>query len=140
MYLARLNEQERKNFLNLAYYTANVDEDFSIAEENLIDDYRKEMELFDYEPEKIEFEEGIEFFADKAEEKKNIIFIETFALVMADANYEKKEKDLINKMQQKFGFSDEKTDQLCQWVKDVIDIYAREIGRASCRERVYTKV
>ena len=125
MYLDRLNEKERKKFLNLAYYAANVDEEFSIEEENLIDNYRKEMGLFDYEPEKVEFEEGLEFFADKEVEKKNIIFIETFALVMADASYEKKEKDLINKMQQKFSFTDEQADELCQWVKDVIDIYAR---------------
>ncbi len=125
MYLNRLKQKEKENFLELAYYIANIDDDFAQEEENLIFTYRKEMELEDYEAKGIDFKQILNYFSNKNKEVKNIVFIESFALILADFSYDEEEEKFVNKMKETFAFSNKKKDELCQWVKDVIETYKK---------------
>ncbi len=47
MFLNRLTLEEKKAFLQLAHHIANIDEDFSKEERNIIDKYCMEMQIDD---------------------------------------------------------------------------------------------
>ena len=121
MYLSRLNQEEKEYFLELAHYMANSDKDFSRIEQDVIKNYCQEMGVEKYKKKSIDIDNIIRYFSRNT--TKNIVMLEILALAFMDGNYNLEEKKTISKIQQAFGFSDEKLRNFVQWVKNVINIY-----------------
>ncbi len=105
MYLALLNENQKKLFLGLAYNLASMDGDYSEQEKQMIDSYCMEMH--------IEFNDSIvdkevnnivnEMNETCNEQLKRVIIFESIGLAMSDGKYDEKEKDFIVMMTKTFG-------------------------------------
>lgn len=99
MYLALLNEKQKKLFFSLAYDLAASDGDFSEDEKMAIKSYESEMELelkmdeIDTDLDRIISEMNT---VCELREKKIIVF-ELIGLAMADYHYDDGEKDIIYK-------------------------------------------
>lgn len=105
MYLNLLNENEKKQFVNLAYNLASADGDYSEAEKILVQSYCQEMNIVFDENSNIEDTENIllSFQNHSNEQIKRIVIFELVGLVMVDGKYDETEKAIINKIENKFG-------------------------------------
>ncbi len=123
MFLGKLNIEEKVSFLKLAHYLARIDGDFARNEIETIKIYCMEMDI-----ENIEFEEGnfslekcLETF--KSEESRKIVLMELMALVYSDDNFDKKEKQIIKTIGDKFGFDNNTIFIYEQWSKAMLALY-----------------
>ena len=105
MYLALLNENEKVEFLELAYNLATIDGDYSEAEKNMIAGYCQELQIeFDEKAMVNPMDELIKKIAQNSNEKtKKIIIFELIGLAMADENYDNDERKIIANMENEFG-------------------------------------
>jgi len=109
MYLAILNEEEKKLFLGLAYHIAMADGVYCDEEKLMMFSYCKEMQIdLDEAITSKPVSDIIDEMADIcAEREKKIIVFETLGLALVDGNYDVSEQKLINIVAKKFGISDE---------------------------------
>lgn len=115
MYLSELTEKEKKMFLGLAYAVSCADSDVSNKEKDTIEQYCEEMNI-----EKPSFFENTADIIEKISatsnlQSKKIIVFELVGLAIIDSNYNKVEKDLIEKIATNFGLEND-------FVKNCYDI------------------
>ncbi len=98
MFLATLNLEQKKSFLKLAKYLANIDNHLHEEEQYLLNYYCYEMHIDDNIDDHEEFK--ISDLADLFKEKKEkrILLIELIALIIADSEYNEKEKEILNQI------------------------------------------
>ncbi len=104
MYLALLNDKEKELFLGLAYDIASADGNYSDAEKATIAGYCQEM-LYDFDEKTMvkSVDSIIEEFKQTDSKTKKIVVFEAMGLAMADGKYDSTEKEIIAKMEDKFG-------------------------------------
>lgn len=104
MYLALLDDKEKKLFLGLAYDLAAADGDYSDAERATIDGYCQEMFMdFDENTMIKPIETIIEGLECSTNQAKKIVVFELIGLAMADGNYDISERNIVAKMVDAFG-------------------------------------
>ncbi|MGM0411174.1 MAG: hypothetical protein ACQEQF_10495, partial [Bacillota bacterium] len=101
---------------------ANYNQDFAVEQQNVISNYKKELDLPYYKIKGLDFDKIIENFDNK---NKYIVFLEIFTLILADEKYDDDEQKFMNKLQEAFGISDEKKDEIGEWIIDFIEVHNR---------------
>lgn len=126
MFLNALNTQEKEVFLNLIINLANVDGEFSNEEQNQLSAYLAEMNLDLKEPEAYENHSSdlIASLQGSSDISKRIIFMELYALAVADGLNEE-EKNLLDSIQEAFGFSDSFTSEVLDWYTKLLPMYKK---------------
>ena len=122
MFLNRLNEDEKKAFLNLAHYIARVDEDFSEVEQNYIDSYCQEMQIDNIEFNEDEFSlvDTLEVFTTK--DAQRIVLLEIAGLIYSDDILHSSEERIINIIAKKFDFDSVKLLLYKEWAKTILSV------------------
>ncbi len=128
MFLHILNEKERKNFLDVAYYIANCDDDFAEEEKEMIRQYRRELELSESDyiiREKINLENVLGEFSKADRAVKNAIFMEIIALVFADDVFADEEKKIVENIMTMFKIGDGQFQKTKKWIEELKNLYGR---------------
>ncbi|MFW5794832.1 MAG: hypothetical protein ACOCV1_05045 [Bacillota bacterium] len=127
MFLDLLENKEQEKFLELAYFVANYNDDFAEEQQQLINEYRKEMLLTEdeYQIKGKEEKNIIKDFSKYEEDKKKMIYIETISLLLSDNKFDKKEKEIAEYIKNEFDLSQNFYDKAFNWVKDMFDLYNR---------------
>jgi hypothetical protein len=98
MFLNQLNEEEKINFIKLAYVVATKDGDYSKEEKKILVQYASEMgiELNINMFKNLEQEDLlIQSFNNSSSEVVKKIFIELIGLVLIDQEYQKEEDEIM---------------------------------------------
>ncbi|MEH7254146.1 MULTISPECIES: hypothetical protein [Bacillaceae] len=120
MFLAKLQKEEKRAFLELAFLIAKVDGNISVYENPVIAKYQKEMDLEDYSIKGIGIDEILKVF--KNDSSKNIVLIEILRLVYSDGIVHDKEKESIRFIKDQFGFDSNKYDTFKDWILGIKEL------------------
>ena len=120
MFLAKLQQEEKEAFLELAVLMAKVDGNLSIFENPVIVKYQKEMDLEDYTVKGGAIDEILKVFKD--ERSKNIVLTEILRLVYSDGIVHEKEKESIRLIKEHFGFDSNKYDNFKDWILGIKEL------------------
>ena len=96
MFLSRLNEKEKKIFLEFAMKIQMADGKTVPEEEKMIKEYCNEMKISFEEKDEITENEIIDFLNNSSLESKKIIIFEGIGLAYADGDYCGAEKEVID--------------------------------------------
>ena len=120
MFLAKLQQEEKEAFLELAVLMAKVDGNVSIFENPIIVKYQKEMDLENYTIKGVAIDEILKVFKD--ERSKNIVLTEILRLVYSDGIVHEKEKESIRLIKEHFGFDSNKYDNFKDWILGIKEL------------------
>jgi len=125
MFLHQLNNSERKAFIELAHLVANASGIINDQERQMIDTYSREMEISIKveDVEELSLEHIIAKFESEA--SKKVSFIEAIAIAYADGVYEEEEKQVINRIREAYGFSQEYYEDVKAWLISFNEIYLK---------------
>ncbi len=118
MFFDFLSPQEREYFLELAYLVANCDKNFHAEEKRLIEFYKNETKLNDYEIKGIPLDDLLEKLSDLSFISKTSILLEILALVLADLQYDGEEQKIVHRIRDKWGISDSQFKDIIHWLKN----------------------
>ena len=124
MFLNMLNEKEQKNFMELAAIAMSVDGKIEESEKEVIDVYRREMNLHDYEIKNKEQKELITAFQASTKKIKRAVIIELAGVLDADEIIDENEENWIMKIGQEWGFSASEIRRMVRWTQDFNDLLA----------------
>lgn len=123
MFLNELNKNESISFLSLVRHLAIIDNELSIKEEELINEYKEDLKITDEDAKVLSFEESISEFANSSFRVKNIVYFELIGLALIDGIYEAKEEEFLDKIAQAFEISLDKQLLYLDFFKQVKDFY-----------------
>ena len=103
MFLNELKKDESIAFLELVNQVANVDEVFAKEERELIEDYKEELKLPDYEIQNMSYEDIMKVLSKATVRTKRIIYFEVLGLALIDGEYEAREVELLEKIETDLG-------------------------------------
>jgi DnaJ-domain-containing protein 1 len=106
MYLSEINQCYKEAFLDLAYYFAQSDSVYSESERDVIDQYKKEMDIT-YNPISKKLTEILSSFSQASEREKKIVLFEIAALVIADGSYSTEEQNVLKEVNNNFRIADD---------------------------------
>ena len=124
MFLNMLNEKEQKNFMELAAIAMSVDGKIEESEKEVIDVYRREMNLHDYEIKNKEQKELITAFQASTKKIKRAVIIELAGVKDADEIIDENEENWIMKIGQEWGFRASEIRRMVRWTQDFNDLLA----------------
>ncbi len=124
MFLNMLNEKEQKNFMELASIAMSVDGKIEESEKEVIDVYRREMNLHDYEIKNKEQKELITAFQASTKKIKRAVIIELAGVLDADEIIDENEENWIMKIGQEWGFRASEIRRMVRWTQDFNDLLA----------------
>lgn len=122
MFLQVMNQEEKEKFLELVYKVANIDGEYAEEEQEIVNSYKKELEL-ETIADTCNIEELVDFFSAKNETLRKIILFEIIGLINADDKIEKSESYLLNTMIKKFEVSNEACNKIGKVAKKLQDVY-----------------
>lgn len=120
MFLAELQPNEQKAFLELAALIASVDGNISIFENSILKKYQKEMGLEDYKIEGLAIEDILNTF--KNDRSKNIVLTELFKLIFADGVFHDHESESIRMIKTHFGFDANEFRNFKDWIEKIKEL------------------
>lgn len=122
MFTHLMNEEEKSKFLELVYKISNIDDEYAKEEEELINSYKKELEI-----EVIEDTQSIEslisYFGKKSEEIKRIVLFEIYGLILADDKIEKEEEQILEEIRKDFQFEEQELKEILSVAKRLQVVY-----------------
>ncbi len=124
MFLSILNNQEKEDFLNLVINVAEIDGDFTQAEQNQISAYVLEMGLT-LKPKNTYNKLNstlLKELSSSAIQVKRAIFVEIVALMVVDGMKEE-EEILLNEIQKEFDIKDAFKVQSIVWYNNIAPLY-----------------
>ena len=100
MFLMLLKEENKERFLKVCVYAAMSNEIFAEEEKLMISAYCREMNIAEHIPEKTaKFDAFIHELAENTDSKeKNIILLETLALIRSDGIYDDREQAFMKSL------------------------------------------
>lgn len=120
MFLAELHQEEKEAFLELANLMAAIDGNRSIFEETIINKFKKEMDLEDYQLKGLMMEDILEIF--KTERTKNIVLAEIFQLIYADGVFHHQESESVSQIKAHFGFDSSEFGSFKDWIGKIKEL------------------
>ena len=122
MFLNKLNEKEKVAFLELAYYVANSDENFSTEEKNIIDVYCAEMQINDIDFDKSNFDLDSTLLEIESLQSQKIVLLEIMALVYSDNILHQSEEEILEKIVNKFNLNPKLALVYAEWSKAMLSL------------------
>ncbi|MBT2699889.1 hypothetical protein J7E79_21215 [Bacillus sp. ISL-40] len=120
MFLAELQPEERKAFLELAALIAKIDGNISIFENSILNRYQKEMGLESYKIEGLGIDEILTVF--KNERSKNIVLTELFQLIFSDGVFHDQESETVQLIKSNFGFDSSEFANFKDWIVKIKEL------------------
>ncbi|WML23899.1 hypothetical protein [Neobacillus sp. OS1-33] len=120
MFLAELQAEERKAFLELASLIAKIDGKVSIFENSILIKYQKEMGFEDYKIKGLEIGEILKEF--KTERSKNIVLTELLQLIYSDGVFHDQESETIQFIKSYFGFDSNEYGSFKDWIVKIKEL------------------
>lgn len=129
MYLHELSDEEKKTFWNLANAVVMADGSKTEQEIELLKQYWIELEneYEIYSPREVILDDEIEKLQMSNARTKRIICFELSGLVLADSDYSKEEKDMIELICRKLDVSNEMLSKMERCVQEIMKTY-KELG------------
>lgn len=123
MFLNRLNETEKKAFLELAHYVARSDGDFMDVQKEIIKKYCMEMQIDDikFDEEKFDIYETLSKIKNRRSRK--IVILEIMALIYADNYLHEEERKVLEKMFEEFDLNYNLSIIYAEWAKAMLSLY-----------------
>ena len=122
MFLSLLNEKEQKNYLELAVIAMNVDGKKDVNEERVIEVYRRETNLYDYEIKNKSEKDLITAFQASTKKVRKAVIIELAGVLDADEVIEASEESWILKLGLDLGFRAVEVRKMIRWTQDFNDL------------------
>ncbi|WP_066250154.1 hypothetical protein [Neobacillus drentensis] len=120
MFLAELQQEERKAFLELAALIAKIDGKISIFETSILIRYQKEMGLENYKLKGLAIDEILKVF--KNERSKNIVLTELLQLIYSDGVFHNQESETIKFIKSYFGFDSSEYGSFKDWIVKIKEL------------------
>ena len=120
LFLAELHQEEKEAFLELANLMAAIDGNRSIFEETIINKFKKEMSLEDYQIKGLMKEDILKIF--KTERAKNIVLAEIFQLIYADGVFHHQESESVSQIKAHFGFDSREFGSFKDWIGKIKEL------------------
>lgn len=124
MFLAELNQEEKKAFLELASLIANIDHNQTIYEDTILKKYKQEMEMDHYIIKGLTMEDILKVF--KNERSKNIVLTEILTLIFSDGVFHDLERESVRFIKQYFGFNSNEYESFKDWVDKIRELANHE--------------
>jgi len=123
MFLLKLNENEKKAFMQLAHYVARIDGNFGDEEKVVMQTYTYEMGIEDegFNESEFNLDKTLETF--ESDEAKRVALIEIMALIYADNRVDEKEEEIIESICNKFVITRKKAMMYEEWTKAMLALY-----------------
>jgi hypothetical protein len=121
VFLENLDKEQQSYFLELAHYVATIDHDLAIQEETLINAYKTEMHMTEYEPRNLPLDEILNVFTGSTIQK--IVFLEILGLISIDLEWNVAEQQCLQQIRQRFAVSEQFYHQAIDWVQKAIELY-----------------
>ncbi len=127
MFLSYLNDSEKEMFLELASQVARSDGVFCEKEKEMMEIYRKEMNMpeNEYKIKGIGIDHAVSFFSKCPLKIQKYIFIEIGAIIFADGKYHEAEKGIVDVLKKAFAVSDEKEKEMFDAVNEITKAYRK---------------
>jgi len=121
MFLHLLNKEDQKKFLELANILVNCDSNLSNEDLQLTNAYRYEIRISEdeYLIQNTGLEDILNNLASTSLKNKKAILIELIALSLSDNDDNILEKELIDKIAEKFEIDKVLITQIIEWVKEM---------------------
>lgn len=123
MLLNRLQEKNKKLFLQLETLLVHIDGDYSDTEKKILKSHCGEMGL-----EPIEYDSNVDIKElvgminnEMSVEEKKIIFIELITVAIIDGVYDSREKEFVESLRKLLGIPKEVGEQAFEMVQNLID-------------------
>ena len=123
MFLNRLEKEEKIAFLELAHYVARSDNDFSLSQKDIINNYCIEMQIEDISFNVKEFD--IYNTLGKITNKKSqkIVLLEIMALIYSDNFLHEEERKVLEKILEEFNLIYHLATVYGEWAKAILSLY-----------------
>ena len=122
MFLNMLNEREGKEFLELATIAMHADGVVDAREQAIMKEYRKELELMDYDIQNKEYDEIVAYFKGCAKKVKRAVIIELAGILDSDGEIDDAEQNWIMKLGNDWSFRETETRRMVRWTQDFNDL------------------
>lgn len=122
MFLEELLQEEKTAFLELAALIANIDGDVLLYEKQILNKYKKELGLLEYETKGLIIEDILDFF--KSERSKMIVLTELFQLIFSDGVFHDQEKKSVQLIKKHFGFDKSQFADFKDWINKIKELSA----------------
>lgn len=123
MYLYLLNNEEQKNFLELATFAMDLDGNRKEEEETIISEFKNECELLDYIVNKQnEIDKVISTLKASTKKVKKIIILELVGIFASDGNLTEEELNFLDRLSQEYNIKEYEIKRIIRWVEAMNDI------------------
>jgi uncharacterized tellurite resistance protein B-like protein len=122
MFLAALNTQERKMFLELAHHAIASDGVFHEDQIEMYKSYEYECEMPGYELQNISTIEISKKLAGSTKKKKRIMIMELWGIIAADDEIHEKEEEFMAELNNLLDFSQAQGRKMKRWSLDFVDL------------------
>lgn len=127
MYLNKLNKEQKELFLDLCINAAEANKEFAVEEKQLIEQYCEEMRLAEVRlKSNHDFESAVLRLTEiSSKAELRMMLLEITALVLTDGEFDKAEKDFIDRFVESTGMNCETFDEMKQILTDLSRIYQK---------------
>lgn len=122
MFLGMLNEKEQKNFMELASIAMKVDGKVDESERQVMEVYKRETNLLDYELQNKKESELVTAFQASTKKVKKAVIIELAGVLDADEVIDSSEESWILKIGTEWGFRISEVRKMVRWTQDFNDL------------------
>lgn len=98
MFINEFNKEESIGFINLVNQLSNVDNKFAKEEEEIVDDYIRELKVSKDLVNSMDYKEAVSQFDNSSKRIKAIAYFELMGLALSDGEYEDHEVDFLDKL------------------------------------------
>lgn len=136
MFLGMLNEKERKNFLELAKVAMEVDGEVTESEQEMLENFRREVDLTDYEIKNTPIKDLKMFFDMSTKQSKKAVLFELAGMLYADQEVADSEAKWLKELGEGWGLRDSEIRKIIRWVMDFNDLLAEGFEYITRKERL----
>lgn len=123
MFLSSLDDESKRNFLELAYKLAVSDNEFSESENDILNSFESEMGVKEI-PDTSTVDDLIDYFSRKDLTVQRIVWLELYGMIMADDKITNEEREIRNKIEEQFTLQKEDFDKISKAADDLKNVYA----------------